>query len=441
MKESKMKLTNFLQKSFSLFPLLFAITLALAAAYRPLSLKSDILKDYSPITQDGLQWIMQGRTFAKLHFTESWPELRNPGYVLISSLDGLLGGQGIVFSISIAFALLVQIFVIFKISHRLTGSNFLSGSFASAFILNPINFISLHILSDAFSVALMFLLIYSAFLILYEEKKVNIFYLGLLGLISALFQLYTLYPIIILIVFLALRARDSNINRNYQIKVITYLLMGALTGFLLRQLWYELITHNSSPNQLALISINFNNLNFYLNTWGWLLAPVLISSTIYLIITKKSNLNLNSFTLYIFTLTLLYALSIFFYNWQESRFSYFLVGIFYICLAILVESEKRKWLTNLLAFMVISLALIFGSIFTPTNKWAPQIGESVLFRPWILHGFWGSPPYAEYVATKNKYCKAGVVTIEVDEEILRTEMPLIANSDPEMGRFAIKNCL
>lgn len=441
MSKFKLKFQESLIKSITYSPLALAISLALAAAYRPLSLNKDILEDYSLITQDGFQWILQGRALANFIFGEPWPQLRNPGYVLITALDSFLGSQGIAIAISVFLALLIQILVIYKISFVLNNSIFFAGALVLAYILNPIQFIALHVLSDALSIAWMFIVIYGAFLIFFLEKHIKFLYLASFGLVASQFQLYTLFPILFIIIFLIIKIKIAQKNNNYYKKALFYVTIGLIAGILLRQLWYKFIDHASTPNQLSLIDFNLANFNFYVNTWGWLIAPLLFLYLIFYLFLKKIKIRKNLFSNFIISLTLVYSAAIFFYDWQESRFSYFLVGILFICFSIIVSGENRKPMLNTLGVASISIALIFGSVYTPENKWAPKIGESVLWRPWILHGFWGSPPYAEYVVARNKYCVENKFVSSSAEDVVKNEMPLITNSDPDIGIFAIKNCL
>jgi hypothetical protein len=438
-----MKIKLYFFKFIQLTPLLGAVTITLAAAYRPLSLNRDLLEDYSLITQDGFQWIIQGRALANLLVSETWPELRNPGYVVITALDAIFGSFGLIISISTAIALLIQLWVIHKIAREVSLSQLSSGAIALAFILNPINFIALHLLSDAISVSIMMLMVFVTFLIIHQEKQINPISLFLLGSIGALFQLYTLYPILLLLFFIIIlfQQKQINLKREYLKKLFIITSAGLILGLFLRYFWYSLIEHQSTPKQFELIVFSLKNLMFYVNTWSWLLAPIFLSGLYFVIIKKVKIVKKEVFKWYLITLSTIYATSIFFYDWQESRFSYFLVALLFVLFIVIISKEKREVTTNFISVNLVVLALIFGSIFTPTNKWAPEIGESVMWRPWILHGFWGSPPYLEYVNARNQFCKNGVIQIEVDEQVIRENIPIVANSDPNLGIFALKNCL
>jgi hypothetical protein len=423
-------------------PLVLAISYALAAAYRPLSLKSDILSDYSLITSDGFQWIMQGRALAQGIFDQTWPELRNPGYVLITALDAFLGSAGIAIALSIALALLIQIYVIYFFTYKFSKSHLAASLIALAMILSPIHFIALHVLSDAISVALMLLMLLFAFKTL-NYQKIRFLNLFILSLATPLFQLYTLYPLLILIpflFFLFFTLQDSEQRVAIRNTLVT-ILSGSFIGVSLRQLWYYLIPHESSPIQFGLINLSLNNMYFYLNTWAWLIGPIFFILLITFSFLRFNLKTKNLFSYYVTALFSIYGVSIFFYNWQESRFSYFLTVLSFIIFALTLSKVSSLGLVNLLSFSLAFLLLFFGSILTPTNKWAPEIGEYVYFRPWILHGFWGSPPYAEYINTKHAYCEDGKLQITLTEEFINQQMPLISRSDPALGKFALENCL
>lgn len=437
----KIKLRFF--KFIQLIPLLGAMTIALAAAYRPLSFKKDLLEDYSLITQDGFQWIIQGRALANPLIGETWPQLRNPGYVVITALDAIFGSFGLMISISIATAFVTQIWVIYKIALEVLLSKFSAGAISLAFILNPINFIALHVLSDAISVSLMMLTILAAFFIIYKKKQIKPIYLLLLAVTSALFQIYTLYPIVLLLLFTTILFQQNQITlkKEYLKKLIIMTSGGLVLGLFLRYFWYILIEHQSTPNQFDLIFFSLKNLRFYINTWTWLLSPIFLSGFFFMLIKKVKILKTDIFIWYTVVLFLIYAVSIFFYDWQESRFSYFLVALLCVLFTMILSKERKEKINNFVTINLVILALIFGSVFTPTNKWAPEIGKSVMWRPWILHGFWGSPPYSEYVIARNQFCENGVIQIEVNEQTIRENMPLVANSDLNLGIFALKNCL
>jgi hypothetical protein len=423
-------------------PLALAISYALAAAYRPLSLKSDILSDYSLITSDGFQWIMQGRTFAQGIFDQTWPQLRNPGYVLIAALDAFLGSAGIAIAFSLALALLIQIYIVYFFTYKFSKSHLAAGFIALAMILSPIHFVALHVLSDALSVALMLLMLLFAFKTL-NGQKISLLYLFILSLVTPLFQLYALYPLLILIPFLFLlffTFKDSDQRAAVKNSLIA-VLSGLLIGLSLRQLWYYMIPHDGSPNQFGLVGFSYNNIYFYFNTWAWLIGPILFMLLIIFSFLRFKIKAKSLFSYYVMVLFLIYGVSIFFYDWQESRFSYFLTTFSFVIFALTLSKITSPGLVNTLSLSLAFLILVFGSILTPTNKWAPEIGEYVYFRPWILHGFWGSPPYAEYVNTKLTYCKDGKLQVNLTEEFVNQQMPLISRSDPALGKFALENCL
>ena len=72
------------------------IIFVLYLAWLPSGMISDsILRNWSRISPDGFDWIVEGRLI--LNTEVVFPILRNPGFVGVSYLDGVTGGNGVVF--------------------------------------------------------------------------------------------------------------------------------------------------------------------------------------------------------------------------------------------------------------------------------------------------------------------------------------------------------
>ena len=134
---------------------LIVIIQILIVTYRPLSLnRKDIIESYSAITVDGFDFIVTGRALASGIFSNS-PVLRNPLFTAISTLDSVLGGIGIAFSVFIGIALSLQFYSISKILKHFQINSIMSASLFIVFFMNNIHFIDVYILSDAISLSLM----------------------------------------------------------------------------------------------------------------------------------------------------------------------------------------------------------------------------------------------------------------------------------------------
>lgn len=418
---------------------LIVIIQILIVTYRPLSLnRKDIIESYSAITVDGFDFIVTGRALASGIFS-NWPVLRNPLFTAISTLDSVLGGIGIAFSIFIGFALALQFYTISKILKHFQINSIMSASLFIVFFMNNIHFIDVYILSDAISLSLM---LYGISLIITKEDQEKELLGGLIIITSSLGQFYTLFGL--LFMFLPNNFSLKDLINKFKQKASIVLIIYIIFTFLFRKFWTSLISHDSVPVNFSLLKFNLNMFNFYLNTWSVIFIPFIIVFIYLLIMNIKFPhvLLKEYFTNTGIYITIIVGLFIFFYQWKESRFSYLLFIFVLINLILIVSKTINSKQTQSALILLAIFTIVFNVIWTPRDNWQPRAGESRFFRPWVTERYWERVPFSLYVELRDMKCSTDSKT-NSNQEISSVIESQIGKLwlNPNTVKFGIKNCL
>ena len=426
------------------FVVFLIIAQGLIAGYRPMNFQgNDILESYSAITVDGFEFIITGRAFA-MGILENYPILRNPPYVLLAALDSVLGKSGFVFGCAVFFSIMVQLYSITSFMKLLKLNYYLRGAILVVFFFNFINFINLYILSDLIVISIMMLGIRLVFGDLISSKNGFKTYSGVfLIFLSSLGQFYGLLSIIILLPFYV-----SKVFKTRTIYLSIYSALLFIFTLIVKYFWNRFISHKKVPVQWENLDFTFNMFNFYINTWFYIFIPILVAVIVHL----KNVFNKGN---YIFTpnskiLTQVFALLIvatasviFLYQFYESRYTYILFVFVIYFLIIYVSLIQKEDFTFSFVNVIASLTLIFGVLWSPSNKWEPRIGESTFLRPWLVERYWERVPFSQYVELREKYCGAPERDKNDEEDIVIESKDLLTLVEPvrDMAEFGLKNCL
>jgi hypothetical protein len=426
------------------FVVFLIIAQGLIAGYRPMNFQgNDILESYSAITVDGFEFIITGRAFA-MGILENYPILRNPPYVLLAALDSVLGKSGFVFGCVVFSSIMVQLYSITGFMKLLKLNYYLRGAILVVFFFNFINFINLYILSDLLVISIMMLGIRLVFTDLISYKNGFKTYSGVfLIFLSSLGQFYALLSLIILLPFFV-----SKVFKTRTIYLSLYSASLFMLTFIAKYFWNRFITHKKVPVQWENIDFTINMFNFYINTWFYIFIPILVAVLVHLknvfnkvnyFITPNSKILTQIFAL----LIVVTASVIFFYQFYESRYTYVLfVFVMYFLIIFVSLFQKEDFLVSFMN-VIASLTLIFGVLWSPSNKWEPRIGESTFLRPWLVERYWERIPFSQYVELREKYCvgldrgKSDEETIVIDSKDLLTLVEPVR----DMAEFGLKNCL
>lgn len=419
---------------------LFILAQIAIVTYRPLSLnQKDLLESYSAITVDGFDFIITGRALME-GIISGWPVLRNPLFTGISALDSLFGNFGVAFSITIGIALLLQFISLNKICNYFKFNEITSASIMVIFFMNNIHFIDVYVLSDSISLSLM---LFGITLIVIKKKPSSELLGSLLIVFSSLGQFYTLFGLLFLFIPNHIKINDIFFRLKQKNFIITALAI--LISIMIRKIWSLQIGHESVPANFSLLKLNINMFNFYLNTWVVIFIPLIISILYFLFINpimvvKSIKQNIMKSGLYI---SFIVGIFIFFYQWNESRFSYLLFILVTINMIIFFGKRMLVKHKNHLLVLTAILTIFFNIFWSPKDNWQPRVGESKFLRPWVTERYWERVPFAYYVDIRDKHCLSNEnsATIVQVNDLLELDLMELPAPVRDTARFGIENCL
>ena len=419
---------------------LFILAQIAIVTYRPLSLnQKDLLESYSAITVDGFDFIITGRALME-GIISGWPVLRNPLFTGISALDSLFGNFGVAFSITIGIALLLQFISLNKICNYFKFNEITSASIMVIFFMNNIHFIDVYVLSDSISLSLM---LFGITLIVIKKKPSSELLGSLLIVFSSLGQFYTLFGLLFLFIPNHIKINDIFFRLKQKNFIITALAI--LISIMIRKIWSLQIGHESVPANFSLLKLNINMFNFYLNTWVVIFIPFIISILYFLFINpimvvKSIKQNIMKSGLYI---SFIVGIFIFFYQWNESRFSYLLFILVTINMIIFFGTRMSVKHKNHFVALTAILTIFFNIFWSPKDNWQPRVGESKFLRPWATERYWERVPFAYYVEIRDKNCLSSEnsATIAQVNDLLELDLMELPGPIRDTARFGIENCL
>lgn len=426
---------------------------ALAAACRPISLQSSVLAQYSNISPDGLDWIIQGRALA-FGFSGDWPVLRNPGYVLVSAGDALAGGNGLVFAAGAVCGLLMQWLGIQGSLAMLHVAPFPRFALLASYFLGPLHFIDLYILADTLAVGFLLLSLYlgSRGLAQSDFRWVSA---GLLtSVVGATFQLYAATGLVCITLAAGALWITRVIERRLALRTLVFSAGLTVLFALAKSLWEGTIPHASVPQQLDLIDLSLSMTGFYVNVWVLYFLPLVcllllgrVAGPPTFPMTPHNHAGRVLVAVFIPALVALVVLA-FFYQWPESRFAYSYAGILTVVLGLLVfsrptpaSSDGGLTVESRVARLLLGLSILVLLLLTPTNPWQPRIDGLQAGAIWLTHGRTAPPSYRWYEDAREALCQGDKVPSQAEvEQILLENL----QGDPyrtKVGRFGLLNCL
>jgi len=326
-----------------------------------------LLNSYPFMFSDSFDYVFEGQALAAQFrgiSTPDFPELRNPGYVLVQSLSHLSSRpELILFFITNTFVCL-YLMTPFFLAKAFNVSNYALYTVGLMFLLNPSNDLFIYILSDAQAMSLMTL---SVVCYMIHKKKGQTKYLALaavLALLGALTQTYAAIPLLMYMGFESLIRLFDNTNsfrRRIPWKPIAVIGSLGLSYGTIKYLWMTGIPHDSTPANFSLLKLSISNLGFYLDTWGYLL--ILYGPVVVLVLrnfrTVKQVVLSNALVWMTLSIVLVFALLAFFYQWRDFRFTFSYLPLVFLS-GLFVLSSKRLPRTRILLQVAIVQILFFG---------------------------------------------------------------------------------
>ncbi|MBT8544359.1 hypothetical protein G6730_05155 [Polynucleobacter paneuropaeus] len=331
----------------------------------------DILNHYPFISPDGFDWYLEGAYLTKLMGGNSMPDLpvlRPPIFVMITALDYFFGEQGLVIAIVAGLTIFGTYYFLVKIINAVDSTDGRSSWYAIPIsiyaCIYPINFIKPFILAD--SLAITFALASIYYFLRYHEKTNSRGYLissAVLTSIGGLTQTYALLPFLVacsIAILFNLSRRNKDI-----VEYLFSIVFVAITYILAIYIWRVSIPHKTTPENFTLLKLTGDMFGFYVKTWSFYFFPLIlffIFSRSHMVI-----LNCKNFCLVFFlSLTTILAFLLFFYQWPDARFTYYLWPWVLISFFTVVHFRRNFGL-------LFATFLIFSMIFlTPASYWGPS---------------------------------------------------------------------
>ncbi len=355
------------------------IAFALYLAWLPSGMISDsILRNWSRISSDGFDWIVQGRLI--LDSEVVFPILRNPGFVGVSYLDGLTGGNGVVFWLVNFLGLFLQYLAIKAFARKYKVNNLILILVSLTYFSCFIHFYSFYVLADTFAVGL----VAFSIAVIQTDRDLNRAQtqgLVLLLLIASLTQIYSLIGLFVLI---ARYVRD----KKYFLGLMLF--SEFITIFLtIELLYYKSITHLSVPTQIPYLQISLDMKDFYLNLMSLtIILPVTLALLIVFVFNNKVNAYRMLFKSWDIIPGLLMSIVPFFYQWEESRFIYLgyalLVPVVLLRSVNLISRGSFFKEGKQLSFLILFVGIAGTIIISPTDFWRPTIKNVGFENFWVV---------------------------------------------------------
>ena len=377
-------------------------------------ISSSLLRDYLYLSPDSFDWILEGRLI--LVDGVVFPILRNPGFVFLSWLDGIVGSHGVFFFLANFLGLLLQYMAIRKLAEAFEIKLLLLGVITFIYFSSFIHFISFIVLSDTLVVGITAYVLASV----YSSGKLpakKLFKLSALVTFASLCQLYALLG--------ALPIFFRLLKENQLKKIIIFACFLFTILISVNHTYYSLINFEAKPSQLKFLRFSNDMLSFYVNTWTVLFLPIVM--IVILGIFRGNNLNIKKNISHIFRDVyiipgIFILIMSFFYQFNESRFSYIgfslTVPIVLCKTAHIFSNSKVLEERRLFAISSLLIAITWNLFSTPAQYWEPKLNSLKFGNIWFAHsidqliGNHQSSPYGNWLKIIEMQCDEGVLESE-----------------------------
>jgi hypothetical protein len=363
--------------------ILLFFTLIPSIIFRP---NQDLLERYRFISPDGLDWIVEGRIIGLDDVI--LPVLRNIGYVLVSKLDWLLGGNGLAFAVTNMSGLFLQgLSLILILNHYQIKHKFQSIGLVIYFG-SWIHFSSLYILPD--SIAVGCLIFGTTLLAIYRLGNIGKTISGLIVItIGSLFQFYAFAGFI----FSILLVVNKKLPKQIIFIKITATFVLAILSLIVTLNWRQSIPHDVVPEPFKLLSINFNMLHFYIEVWILAFALIVLLLIGFANKSQAGTAMKSDLIRYFSFFGISFLFMALFYQWPDSRISYTGTAFSLICLiTIFLKSIEFEINSNTSLFekrqlrSVTIVVVLFSLVMPPNDYWTPKVFENRPLHTWSLIG-------------------------------------------------------
>ncbi len=348
----------------------------------------DFLNSYPYVTSDGFDYLYEGHALAaRLAGLEIPPllVLRNPGFVLVTTLDAALGAGGLVVAAVMAGAVLVAHLAMLAVGRALGASTAQVGVFVVASLTSTMGYYRAYVLADALAVALMLSSIWA--LVRYRQRDHSVralVWASLAALLGALTQTYAAIPFLVGTGVFAL----EGLLREHRLRFELVWAVCALAALVavVQWAWQTAIPHQQTPPNWAYLAFSFKMIGFYAKVWGYVFLPLIPLSIIAVMLVGGKRVLASPSCWFLGMTVLGFMLITFFYQWPDSRFTAVYEPIAFLTVLALVGIGTRPPAGDSTRpasdkpLQVLSLVtggglILQGLLIMPGGAWQPGIWQ------------------------------------------------------------------
>lgn len=349
---------------------LFAIGVAYYLAFIRL-VRGDLLNSYSFVSADGFDWLVEGFAVARWVDGVAIPELpvaRSPGFVTVTFLDYLIGANGHVIFIVIAFAVIAALAVVLLLARWERIPWYQAGVVVLVLAVSPVGFSRKWILSDQMATALMVLAAVALYPYATKGSRRWLVVATTAATLGGLTQLYGLAGFLGAGVWVF---AVSVWRRKLDYWLGGALIIAPVVSVALSKLWLAQVPHARVPNQLVLVRLNFSMFDFYSDAWSFAFAallPLLVVLAVFRWREVLASPIISGYWLAVLGL----MVSTFFYHFEDFRFTVptsLMMGV--AIMATLPGERPLPWARTLMASTAV-LAVFVGFFVAPADYVHPE---------------------------------------------------------------------
>lgn len=345
--------------------------------------KGNFLNSYPFISQDGFDWLFEGKYLQNVlvgkHLSEL-PQpytLRQPIFVAVTMLDALSGNRGLIVMACIAISFCLTSLSIFWTLQALGVSSEIRLWSLFVFMISPLGYFRFWILSDQLAIMLM----QFSTLLLVKSKRGSDkrWYFGatIAAILAGWTQVYGIIPYGIgtVVFFFSRRLRYHEWDTQLIYISVTAAVFWAATLLF----WYKIFPHDEMLNQVSALKLGFGMFRFYANTWIFSFGPFLLIVVYFLCGSRQIwHFFYQEENVLIAGIVTCFAGFTFIYQVPEARFSYLYLSFVVILMALLLDfcpsaTSWQRITMRTVELVSLSLVVLGSLLLVPPNYWQPRV--------------------------------------------------------------------
>jgi hypothetical protein len=333
--------------------------------------RGDLLNSYPFISADGFDWLTGGLAVARWFDGLAIPELqwaRNPGFIAVVFGDFHLGADGAWLFAVISAAVVVSVGAPLLLARWLDVPRYQAATLVLVLAVSPLGFFRMWILADQIASALLVVTAVALYPYLTNGSRKWLLAATVAAAIGGATQLYGLMAFLVVAGWCF---AVSVWRREPDLMLALALVLAPVTSFAFLELWRGQVPHAGVAPQFNLIQLNFNMLDFYIDTWSWVFAP-LLPLLAALIVYRRHEVRSSPFLTGYWLAVLALMVSTFLYQFEDSRFTIptsLMLGV-----AVMATLPGERPLPRPRTLMAIAGvgAVLMGFFLVPASYWKPE---------------------------------------------------------------------